>query len=280
MMMPAGKLLIIGGHENKGEALEKLVQLENSKPLEILKSFIDLIGKRDPVIEVITTASENGKDSFNDYKKAFELLRVLNVGYIHHTSREQVIRENLTERINKADAVFFTGGDQLKLTTIYGGTEFLCHLQKRYIDDSIVIAGTSAGATVLSTTMIYNGTKETQQLAGEVNIAVGFGFLKNACIDTHFIERGRFVRLAQVVALDRSSIGIGIEEDTALVVTEGIKLNVIGSGIVTIIDGLSIQQSNLNDIEFLKTISIRNLKLDLLSKGDNYEIMQPGLATK
>lgn len=195
-----------------------------------------------------------------------------NVGHIHHNDRNEVIENDLQQRIEQANGIFFSGGDQLKLTSIYGGTDFLFRLKQRYIHEKLVIAGTSAGAMAMSTPMIYAGNKEVQQLAGEVRIAVGMEFLKDVCIDTHFVDRSRFVRMAQVIATNPTSIGIGIEEDTAIVVRNGQDAEVIGGGVIIIIEGFNLSRSNISDSGNKKGINIENLNVHLLSKGSTYQL--------
>jgi cyanophycinase len=263
-LVPNGILLIIGGHEDKGE------KDQSSEPPEILSEFLKLINKEEPIIEVITTASSVGKESFQDYQQAFTKLGLAAVGHIHHDNRQQVLDTDMRERLQRADGIFFSGGDQLKLTSIYGGTVFLVQLKQRYIHEQVVIAGTSAGAMAMSTPMIYAGSKEVQQLAGEIKITVGLEFLKDICIDTHFVDRSRFVRMAQVIAMNPTSIGIGIEENTAIVVRNGKDAEVIGSGVVIIIEGFDLTASNIFTSNTDDCISIENLKVHLLSRGSNY----------
>src|SRR5215213_4013222 len=161
--VPSSPLLIIGGKENKGgDEPDNKQKPGDFIKLEVLQAFRDLIPKRDPVVEVITTSSSDGAGSFEDYVKAFAKVDITNVGHIHHNSRKEILDDPMTERLKKADAFFFAGGDQLKLTSNYGGTEFLTHLKERYINDNIVIAGTSAGAMCLSTPMIYSGNEDVQ----------------------------------------------------------------------------------------------------------------------
>ncbi len=164
--------------------------------------------------------------------------------------------DDLTERVNKADAFFLTGGDQFMLTSLYGGSNFLTQLKDRYIKDKIVIAGTSAGAMALSTPMIYAGNKEKQQITGEIKITTGLEFLKDVCIDTHFIDRARFIRMAQVIATNPTSIGIGIEENTAIVVRNGVEAEIIGNGVVTIIEGFEISSSNITEFDAEEKVNI------------------------
>jgi len=269
---PAGLLVVIGGAENKGQDdLEKKQTPNNFMGPEILKTVIELTGKTDPAIEVVTSASSVGDESFSDYKKIFSELGANNAGHIHHATRKEVLNDTLLiERIKAADAVFFSGGDQLLLTSLYGGTYLLKCLKERYINEPIVIGGTSAGAMALSTQMIYAGSKEVQELAGEIKITIGLEFLKDVCVDTHFVHRGRFIRLAQVIATNPTSIGVGIEEDTAMIVRGGTEAEIIGSGTIIIFEGYDITETNVDEFGSKKPISIRNLKVHILSKGDKY----------
>lgn len=271
---PAGTLVIIGGKENKGNQSDQQGQSENVIPLEILKSFVSYIRKKNPVIEVITSASGEGEASFKEYYQLFKRLDITSVQHIHHNSREEALNDQLAERIERADAFFFSGGDQLKLTTIYGGTPLLTELKKRYIHAPIVIGGTSAGAMALSTPMIYAGSKDVEQISGEIKVTTGLEFLKDVCIDTHFVHRGRFVRMAQVIVSNPSSIGLGIEEDTAVVIRNGLDAEVIGSGTVIVMDGAVISNTNFTEFSEKQAVSIRDLKVHLLVRGDKYTIPQ------
>lgn len=269
---PAGKLVVIGGHENKNGRPETEMQKEGNDPLEVLESVMLLSGKSSPVIEVITTASGEPEESFNDYLKIFNHLGAADVGQIFHQDRGEVLYYDLTERIGRADVLFFTGGDQLKLTSIYGGTKLLSQIKERYIKEPIVIAGTSAGAMAFSTPMIISGNKDNQQLVGAVRITTGFSLLKNICVDTHFVDRSRFVRMSQVIATNPGCIGIGIEEDTALVVEHGNAIRVIGSGVVIIIDGFHTKSSNVTEYDSGQCISISDLNVSILKDGSVWEI--------
>jgi cyanophycinase len=272
---PSGILLIIGGKENKGEnEPENKKKPENFKRLEVLQTFKNLINKKDPMVEVVTTSSGEGKESFEDYKKVFAELGINSVGHIHHILRQEVLDDPLTERLKSADAVFFSGGDQLKLTSIYGGTAFLQVLKERYITDKIIIAGTSAGAMAMSTPMIYAGNDEVQELGGEIKITTGLEFLKDVCIDTHFVHRGRFVRMSQVVATNPTCVGIGIEEDTAIIVSNGLDVEVVGTGLVIVLEGLAVSEVNIEDFTKSKPVTIKNLTMHLLSSGNKYRIQQ------
>jgi len=273
--VPLSTLLIIGGKENKGQD-----QPENKKKpsdfikLEVLDAFKKLMHKKDPVVEVITTSSGEPKESFEDYKKVFSKIGIKHVHQIHHDIRQEVLQNPYLDRIKKADGFFFTGGDQLKLTAIYGGTSFLSALKERYIYESIVIAGTSAGAMALSTPMIYAGNEEVQELGGEIKVAVGLEFLKDVCIDTHFVHRGRFVRMAQVVVTNPTCIGIGIEEDTAVIVRNGQEMEVVGTGLVIILEGFQIKDADLDEFTNQKPVTIRDIRMHMLSEKNKYLIPQ------
>jgi cyanophycinase len=271
---PRGILVIIGGKENKGQEPEGKSDDRNTRRLEILQHVIALSGKKDPQIEVISSASSAADESFDDYLNAFNKIGASRINHIHHKNRNQILEHDLHTRIMQADVLFFTGGDQLLLTGLYGGSAFLTALKNRYIEDEVVIAGTSAGAMALSTPMIYAGQKDAQQYGALIKVTTGLEFLKDVCIDTHFVDRGRFVRMAQVIMTNPTCIGLGIEEDTAIIVRNGVEGEVIGSGIIIVIEGFDIEQTNLSDFTEEQPISIRNLKVHLLGRGDHYKIPQ------
>lgn len=273
--VPAGTLVVIGGHENKGQDQPD----DKKKPsdfirLEVLQAFRDATHKRQPRVEVITTASSEPAVMFSEYQKVFGKTGVKNIGQIHHDSRRDLNEDQMLERIKNADAFFFSGGDQLKLTATYGGTCFLTALKQRYINDPIVIGGTSAGAMALSTPMIYAGNEKVQELGGDIKVTTGLEFLKDVCIDTHFINRSRFVRLAQTIVTNPTSIGIGIEEDTAIIVTGGTDMRVVGNSLVLIVEGFGITATNIYEFAEDKPVTARDLKIHILSDGDLYQIPQ------
>jgi cyanophycinase len=271
--IPKGILVVIGGHENKGEDPETISQKENPNPLEILESFIKLIPAENPTVEVITSASGEGAESFQDYLQAFSALGVESIQQIHHYKRGDVLNdESLLERSGKADAFFFTGGDQLKLTTLYGGTPFLTFLKQRYIKENIVIAGTSAGAMALSTPMIYAGNDQKQQIAGEIKVTTGLEFIKDVCVDTHFTDRNRFLRVSQVIASNPGCIAVGISEDTAMIVRNGRDIEIAGSGIVVVINGSELTSSNILDFGDKVPFAAQGLKIDFLVRGNTYTL--------
>lgn len=241
----------------------------------ILKDYVELITVENPVIELVTSAgSVDVEDTFREYREIFEKHISCTVNHIHHDRREDIKAEEVEARIKAADAVFFAGGDQLKLTSVYGGTGFLFLLKHRYIYEGLIIGGTSAGAMVLSTPMIFAGTGADEMIAGEVKITTGFEFLRDVCIDTHFVARGRIARLAQVVATNLSTVGWGIEEDTAVIVENGTEARVAGKGVVLILDGKESFGNNITEFDKRKAISIRNMKLTILARDEQFDIHQ------
>lgn len=269
--VPQGVLLVIGGHEDKHSDPAEEDATDQRLP-EILKAFVELLNKDNCTIEVITSASDEGGESFSEYKECLESLGVKYIGHIHHHTREQVLSANLSDRLQKADGIFFSGGDQLRLTSLYGGTEFLLTIKQRYIHEQIVLAGTSAGAMAFSTPMIFAGGAEVHEIAGAIRVTTGLEFLKDVCIDTHFVNRSRFVRMAQVIATNPTCIGIGIEENTAMIVRNGIDAEIIGTGIVTVMEGFGITDSNITRYESERTITIHDLNIRILSRGSSYQI--------
>jgi cyanophycinase len=273
MEIPRGTLISIGGSEDKGTAIEPHFEQKdflNFFEFGILKRILSEMRGTDPHIEVITTASVIPEEVGENYIKAFGKLGCNNVGLIHIKNREDAIKPEYTERIKAADGVLFTGGNQLRLSTILGGTEFLKVIKDRYYNEEFVVAGTSAGAMAMSNTMIYQGSSQGALLKGEVKITTGLAFIKDVIIDSHFVTRGRFGRLAQAVASNPGCIGIGLGEDTGVVIKEGNKMEAIGSGLTLIFDGHNIRHSNIADLEEGVPISIENLIVHVMAKGNLY----------
>ncbi|HQW84488.1 MAG TPA: cyanophycinase, partial [Ferruginibacter sp.] len=143
-----------------------------------------------------------------------------NIGVMHIRNRADAANTDYTNRINKCDVVMFSGGNQLRLSSTFGGTAFFQKIMDRYInEDNFIVAGTSAGAMAMSNTMIYEGNATRAHLKGEVKITTGLGFMNDVIFDSHFEKRGRFGRLAQAVAANPACIGVGLGEDTGMIIT-------------------------------------------------------------
>ena len=275
MNYPKGKLIAIGGAEDKGTDLETGEFHRNNLNFfeqGILRQVVAASGGPNARIEVITTASMIPYEVGDTYLNAFGKIGCTNIGLLHIRNRQDTTNEEYLNRIRQCDAVMFSGGNQLRLSVTDGGTEFLSILKKRYQEEDFLIAGTSAGAMAMSQTMIYEGNATRAHLKGEVKMTTGLGFISSVIIDSHFEKRGRFGRLAQAVACNPSMIGIGLGEDTGMLITEGNKMEAIGSGLVVIVDGHEMMHSNIADIPDGNPISIENLKVHFCEKGNGYII--------
>lgn len=273
MQRPKGKLIAIGGAEDKGTNLERGEIHRNNLnffELAILRRFVQEAGGNEARIEVITTASTIPVEVGNNYLNAFGKIGCINIGEMHIRNRFDAANKEFLERLQHCDAIMFSGGNQMRLTATFGGTQFLKILLQRYQHEAFVVAGTSAGAMAMSNTMIYEGEASKAHLKGEVKIATGLGFIDDVIIDSHFEKRGRFGRLAQAIATNPACIGIGLGEDTGMLITEGHKMEAIGSGLVMILDGHEIRHSNIADIPDGCPVSIENLKVHFCEKGNGY----------
>ena len=274
MQFAKGKLMAIGGAEDKGTDLEKgELHRNNLNFFErgILRRIVQEAGGSMARIEVITTASMIPHEVGDNYMDAFGKIGSTNVGVMHIRNRSDVASEEFMERIGQCNAVMFSGGNQLRLSSIFGGTAFLEILLDRLTnEESFLIAGTSAGAMAMSNTMIYEGNAMKAHLKGGVKITTGLGFMDDVIFDSHFEKRGRFGRLAQAVAGNPSCIGIGLGEDTGMLITNSNKMEAIGSGLVIIVDGHDIKHCNIADIPEGNPLSIENLKVHFCEKGNGY----------
>jgi cyanophycinase len=272
--IPKGRLMAIGGHEQR-QTPDQSSSHEQSADF-ILQRFVDELPGRRTVV-VIPTASEEADEAGQDYVKVFTSLGIENVEVLNIQSREQANGDEALAVIDRADGVMFTGGDQLRLTALLGGTAVLSRLSERYLHEPIVIAGTSAGAAAMSTPMIYQGRNDAGFLKDEIHITTGLQLLRDVAIDTHFIKRGRIVRMAQIIATNPGCLGLGLEEDTAVLITKGKELEVIGNGIVVLLDGHGCSGNTIADIQPGEVFSIRDLRLHLLAKGQRFTL--PGFAS-
>jgi cyanophycinase len=271
MKQPKGYLVSIGGAEDKGDQREEKGSL-NFKNHGILKDVFELMKGRSPSIEIISTATGSPEESYKNYKRAFTELGCLNVGHLNIRDRETANDKKIIQRLAKCNGVLFSGGDQARLCSILGGTFLLELLKERYAAEHFVIAGTSAGATAMSTTMLNGGDEEKAHLKGAIDLKSGFGFIDDVIIDTHFDARSRFMRLAQAIASQPGVLGIGLGEDTGIIVEKGNILRAIGSRCVIIMDGSEIQQNNIADIKEGTAISVGKFGVYVMSHSDLFDI--------
>jgi cyanophycinase len=253
-----GALIIIGGHEDK------------DGDRTILR---DVATRLDGGALVIATVASHQREGYFDaYKEAFGPLGVTDLVELYVDERGETLESDLPHMLDRAAGVFFTGGDQLRISSQIGDTPVeraVWDLHRR----GGVVAGTSAGASVMSETMLVKGTSAESHRIGDLHMAPGLGLMRNVIIDQHFAERGRIGRLLGAVAQNPRVLGIGIDEDTAIVV-EGDGFHVIGSGAVTIVDGSAVTQSNIAEARPERTLSMHGVTLHMLSAGDRFDLDQ------
>jgi cyanophycinase len=260
-LKPKGLLVAVGGNEDKDH------------DLVVLRKIVSLIKTQTINIEIITTASEIPEKVGEMYLRSFNKIDNTSVRFMHISTREQALEKQYIERLKKCDVVFFTGGDQLRISSILGGTLFLDTIIKKYHNEECIIAGTSAGAAAMSQTMIFGGESAEALIKGSVNVTAGIGLVQNVIIDSHFIKRGRFSRLMELITSSPGHIGIGLGEDTGIIIRNGYLIEAIGNGLVVIINGKHIKHSNISSIINGKAIAVENMHVHVLVDGYGYDIL-------
>ncbi|MCC2546320.1 cyanophycinase [Hymenobacter sp. BT175] len=275
---PLGKLIAVGGNEDKGTYPHPRTRRKaylNFFELGILKRIVTESGKTDPRIEVITTASMIPEEVAKIYLSSFAMLNCLNVGVMDIRTPEDARQPEYLERLLAADVVMMSGGNQSRLREMFGESEFLDRLTSRYmLEPDFIIAGTSAGAMAMSHIMIRGGSVPDALMKGAVKMGTGLGLINNVVIDSHFVKRGRFGRLIESVGLHPKLIGIGLGEDTGVLITEGNLIETIGSNLVIIMDGHHIVHNNSAAAKKGTPLSLENLTLHVLAKGNVYNIKE------
>lgn len=277
-MTPKGKLIAIGGNEDKGSSQNIRYKVYTDFAffhLGILKIIIDQLKGTSSLIEVITTASRIPEEVGENYLEAFGRLGCTNIKLMHIKVPEDAHADEYLERLRKADGVLLTGGNQLRLCKIIKDTPVHEILMQRYMEEeNFIIAGTSAGAVAMSKTMIYGGSSAEALLKGNIKIAEGLGFNDKIILDSHFVKRGRFGRLTQAIADQPDQIGIGLGEDTGVLITDGNHMETIGSGLVLIFDGHDLRHNSVNEIEKGEPISIEHMIVHVLARKYAYYIKE------
>ena len=253
-----GGLFIIGGEEDKKD--ERI----------ILRMLAKQVGKGGKLV-VATVASESPRVLFNEYEAC---LRGLGMRHVHHLSIDERADAQLESKLNvlrDADAVFFTGGDQLKITSQIGDTPIYTRVRQIF-DSGGLIAGTSAGASVMTETMMVSGDgDQSHRIGSMLRLAPGFGLLPGVIVDQHFAERGRIGRLLGAIAQNPRTLGIGLDEDAAILVRRG-RFQVVGSGAVYVIDGGKVTFSNINEAKPEEPLCIYGLRMHVLNQSDTFDL--------
>jgi cyanophycinase len=271
--IPKGTLMLIGGAEDKGDG-NTLTRNREYERFEILQELLPKKASyRKKKIEIITTASTVPVDINYMYKDTFKKIGYTKIGFLNMSNNKEADKPSYVKRIKKAHAVFFTGGDQFRLSTILGSSDVASAVREKYMNDKdFILAGTSAGAMAMSGLMLYEGESNEAMLSQTVKFSSGLGFINGCIVDTHFIKRGRFGRLAQSIIMNPSCIGIGLGEDTALIIKKGSVTECKGSGMVIIIDGEDVGHTNIAYAEPDAPLCIENLRVHILSKGNGYDL--------
>lgn len=251
-----GNLIIIGGAEDK----------EGSK--SILKEVCSKIDKVKDRLLIATVASNEPEATGIKYTNVFKNLGVRNIDVLNIKQREET---TLQKNIDIVESASLIGGDQLRITSLLGGTQILKSIKTK-LSQGCTIVGTSAGASVMSDTMIVTGPSDEPPQKCTLKMAPGLGFIRGVIIDQHFQQRGRIGRLLVGISENPETLGIGLDEDTSIVVKENGEINVIGSGAVYVIDGSSITSTNVSEQKPDEILSIFGVTMHILKNGNMFNL--------
>lgn len=267
MAKKRGYLVIIGGAEDRKD--DKAV----------LSTVTELAGGKDGRIVVLTTASRQADEKpevaaeFAElYEGAFGDCGIGEVQTLHIHDRQSANDPEHAQAVAGATGVFMTGGDQSRLVSILGGSAVHRAMREGFEARGACIAGTSAGASAISQHMPLGGPSDPLATKGMMPVAPGLGFLRNVVLDQHFSQRGRLARLLSVCAQNPFLLGVGIDEDTGLVVQPGQRIEVVGSGGVTVLDGRDMVYTNFNQVGSGEALAITDVRLHLLPTGFRFHV--------
>lgn len=271
--MIRGTLIPIGGNEDKGFHKGGRFRMDYISQ-GILARVVFESGGNGARILVITTASGIPDVVAQNYIDAFDKLGCNNVETLYIGSKEEAnLPENL-KQLKQANCVMFSGGNQSRITTFIKNTQFHKLLMERYLNEEFVIAGTSAGAMCMSAEMISGGSSKESFIKASTKMRKGMSLAPEIIIDTHFIQRGRFGRLSEAVARFPNLVGIGLAEDTGMVIRGGNNCDIIGSGMIIIFDPGKLTHNNFKILKDGTPLTMRNLITHVLSNGDSFDIKE------
>lgn len=253
-----GALVIIGGAEDReGECV-------------VLREFVRLAGGRTARIAVMTAATSLPKEVGDDYIHIFERLGAESVQVVDTRNRDDSERKDSIRIIEQATGIFFTGGDQSKIVDFIKGTTLDKAIHQRH-EEGIVIGGTSAGAAMMPDQMIIGGASISNPRVDAVEMGPGMGFLPGIVVDQHFAQRGRLGRLLAALVLEPAVLGLGIDEDTAIIV-KGDEFEVVGQGAITVVDESNATYNNLDELLKDEAIALCDVKLHILPHGYRFNL--------
>jgi len=267
-----GILIPIGGNEDKGFGEKQEMHCLDFVEDGILSRVVQEAGGSDARIALVTTASRIPVEVAENYKKAFDRLGCKNLHILDIREPEDAEDIQTIEIVQEADCVMFSGGDQSRIVDIIGDTTMHRILKHRFQNERIIIAGTSAGAMAMSSEMISGGSSTEALTKGSVSMRDGMKFIPGLIIDSHFIRRGRFGRMAEAVARFPHLLGVGLAEDTGLIIENCNQFKVIGSGMVIIFDPSTLQHNNVEILEEGTPMTMSNMTVHVLANGDSFVI--------
>jgi cyanophycinase len=253
-----GCLIIIGGGEDRDPQGDRVILREVARHV------------RGGKLVLATVASHRPEGYFEEYEKAFADLDIGELVELYVEERSRAGDREKLSVLDDAQAVFFSGGDQLRITSQIGDTGIEAKVRAIY-DRGGLVAGTSAGASVMSETMLVKGASKETHRIGDLHMAPGMGLVRDVIIDQHFAERGRMGRLLGAVAHNPRVLGLGIDEDTAVMV-EGDEFEVLGSGGVYVVDGTGVSYCNVAEARADCALSMHDVRVHVLSSGDRFDL--------
>src|SRR5215213_494572 len=245
---------------------------EFAEATDVLQEFIELLkDKSDPQLTVMTVATNEPESAAVKYNNLFRRCGIKHVSVVDVSVRDDAFSERALKTIEKTDALFFTGGDQLNITSLMGGSPLSNLIYERVKEGEFVIAGTSAGAAMMSHSMIISGNSGSAPQVGGVEIAPGMDLFRGTIIDTHFTQRGRHGRLLTAVAHNPQDLGIGLDERTAIMINNG-EFKVLGEGVVTIMDGSRMKHNDLPYRKERETLGLFGVEVHVLPAGYKFDL--------
>jgi cyanophycinase len=253
-------LIPIGGNEKK------------STDSEIFRQMVESAGGSKARIVIVPTASETPGERARDYRELFAAFNPESIQTVHIGERQDAGSAELIKVISETTLFMFAGGDQLRLSSLIGGTPLHKALLERYRAGDCVVAGTSAGAAVMPETMIFQSNQFRLFRKGGIEMTKGLGFIQDAILDTHFVRRSRISRLVHAIATNPALLGIGIEENTGLLMEDETNAKVIGTGTVIVVDGRAIQINHIGYTENKHPFALTNVIYSVLTPGMVYDL--------
>ena len=253
-------LIPIGGNEDKSESSE------------VFREMVDLAGGPKARIVVVPSASEAPGEQARDYGELFSAFNPEAIQTVHVGERPDAGSAELAETIGQATLIMFAGGDQLRLSSLIGGTPLHRALMERYQAGGCVVAGTSAGAAVIPEVMIFQNNRFRMFRKGGIEMTKGLGLIHDTIFDTHFVQRSRISRLVHAISTNPALLGLGIEENTGLLIEDETRAKVIGTGTVIVVDGSAIEINHISYAENGNPFALSNVLYSVLTPGVVYDL--------